>query len=178
MGMPVKAFLRLSWAALTSAIWAFAIIMFLFPAHGTAAPVQQARQTVQLTAVTQPARHHAALSPGSAMLNWAETQTGKPYIWGGTGPWGYDCSGLVYAAALHIGITLPRTTYEMLGSWHLVPIPLSQARRGDLLFYGTGHVEFATMWHNVSFGAHDSGSTIGWIQWGTYWAPSMAFRVR
>ena len=36
--------------------------------------------------------------------------TGCSYIWGGTGPSGYDCSGLVQAAYAQAGISLPRTT--------------------------------------------------------------------
>lgn len=30
-------------------------------------------------------------------LNWARQQAGKPYIWGATGPVGYDCSGFMSA---------------------------------------------------------------------------------
>src|SRR5699024_6947903 len=33
-----------------------------------------------------------------SVLDFARAQIGKPYIWGGTGPDGYDCSGLVQAA--------------------------------------------------------------------------------
>src|SRR6266567_2808676 len=63
---------------------------------------------------------NASGSYGGSALNWAEANaTGHWYQWGGTGP-NYDCSGLVYKAFLHEGITLPRTTYGMLGSWHLV----------------------------------------------------------
>src|SRR5262249_22658212 len=52
--------------------------------------------------------------------HWALHQKGKPYVWGGSGPHGFDCSGLVYASYRHHGVKLPRTTYEMLGNWHLV----------------------------------------------------------
>jgi NlpC/P60 family len=70
-------------------------------------------------------RRHAIVCPaGSCRYNpprlvafhWAKTQAGKPYIYGGTGPNGYDCSGLVYAAYKRVGFTLPRTTQGMLTS--------------------------------------------------------------
>jgi cell wall-associated NlpC family hydrolase len=114
----------------------------------------------------------------NAALNWAESQAGKPYAYGGAGPYSYDCSGLVMAAFGHIGISLPHGTYALLGDPHLIRVPLSDIRRGDLLFYGSGHVEFATIWPDMSFGAHDSGTTVGWIQWWPGgWQPTMAFEV-
>lgn len=126
-----------------------------------------------------PAAHAAAESAGASILDTAETRAGDWYSYGSAGPGYFDCSGLVYWAAAQHGITLPRTTYGMLaGSAHLEWIPLSQARRGDLLFYGSGHVEFATIWSHVSFGAHDTGTRVGWIRWGGSWAPTEAMRIR
>ena len=43
-------------------------------------------------------------------------EMGKPYKWGGTGPDGYDCSGLVYALYKKLGITLPRTSRGQAGA--------------------------------------------------------------
>lgn len=100
------------------------------------------------------------------------------YAWGGTGWWGYDCSGLVYAAYRHEGIYLPRTTYEMLASWHLVRIPAWEARRGDLAFYGYGHVEFVTAWRHTTLGAQRPGTLVGWHHSSSWWHPTMYFRVR
>jgi cell wall-associated NlpC family hydrolase len=117
----------------------------------------------------------AVNSYGNVALNWAETQQGKPYEWGGTGPSAYDCSGLVQAAYEHAGINLPRTTYDMLDSSHLVRT--YHPERGDLAFYGSGHVELVTVWHDQTFGAHDTGSTIGWITYGGYWVPTAYYRV-
>ena len=72
-------------------------------------------------------------------INWIITQLGKPYIWGGVGPVGYDCSGLVQQAWRAIGISLPRTTGAMISAG--VEIPPQNAKRGDLLFpSGAGHV--------------------------------------
>lgn len=124
--------------------------------------------------------HASTTTLGGQMLNWAEAHAkGHPYVMGGTGPYGYDCSGTVYAAARALGISLPRTSYEMArGSAHLTPIPLSQARRGDILVYpGAGHVEFRTIWRNGSFGAAHHGTVVWWHTWSAYYHPVAALRV-
>lgn len=112
-------------------------------------------------------------------LDWAEAQAGKPYIWGGTGPAGFDCSGLVVEAWLHgAGVQLPRTTYQIAADLsRLRIIPVSQAKRGDLLFFGTGHVELKTRAANGSFGALEPGTRIGWHRWSAYWHPTFAMAL-
>jgi cell wall-associated NlpC family hydrolase len=140
-----------------------------------AAPAAQA--SVSASAVTS---SYGGSSAGNAALNWAEKHaTGCWYTYGGTScAQGYDCSGLVMEAFGHgAGIWLPHSTYSMLGNSHLHRIPLSQARRGDLMFYGSGHVEINTVWYHQTFGAHDTGSRVGWITWGPYWYPTAAYRV-
>jgi cell wall-associated NlpC family hydrolase len=117
---------------------------------------------------------------GNAALNWAERHaTGCWYYYGGSScSQGYDCSGLVMEAFGHgAGIWLAHSTYAMLGSPHLHWIPLSQAQRGDLMFYGSGHVEINTIWYHQTFGAHDWGQRTGWITWGPWWYPTAAYRV-
>lgn len=47
---------------------------------------------------------------GSGALQAGMTQIGKPYVWGATGPDGFDCSGLVVWAYKQIGKTLPRSS--------------------------------------------------------------------
>jgi len=117
---------------------------------------------------------------GNAALNWAEGHaTGCWYSYGGSScsP-GYDCSGLVMEAfGQGAGIWLPHSTYTMLGSRHLHRIALSQARRGDLMFYGSGHVEINTVWYHQTFGAHHSGERVGWRKWSPWWYPTAAYRV-
>ena len=76
------------------------------------------------------ASYYGGSAAGNAALDWAEGHAaGCWYSYGGTGCYpGYDCSGLVMEAFAHgAGITLPRTTYEMLGSRHLHWVPASQA---------------------------------------------------
>ena len=66
-------------------------------------------------------------------IAYALDQLGKPYIWGGTGPTGYDCSGLVMMAYQAAGIDLPRTTFQQVDAGTPV-YSLSQLQPGDLLF--------------------------------------------
>jgi cell wall-associated NlpC family hydrolase len=66
-------------------------------------------------------------------IAYAAAQLGKPYIWGGTGPAGYDCSGLVMMAYHAAGISLPRTTFQQVDAGTPVYSD-SQLEPGDLLF--------------------------------------------
>ena len=132
---------------------------------------------IGLAVLIPAARASASYDLGGSILDTAETRAGDWYSYGAAGPSAFDCSGLVVWAAAQHGIYLPRTTYAMPGSPHLRWIPLADARRGDLLFYGSGHVEFATVWWHESFGAHDSGSRVGWIEWGPWWHPTAAYRI-
>jgi len=73
-------------------------------------------------------------------VDFAFSQLGCPYVFGGTGPChqGYDCSGLVQAAWAAAGVSIPRTSEEQAG---LPAVPLSQIQPGDILeFVGDGHV--------------------------------------
>lgn len=116
---------------------------------------------------------------GDRVLNKAITKAGHWYSYGAAGPTYFDCSGLIFWSAQQLGITLPRTTFGMLaGSAHLYRIPLSWAHRGDLLFYGSGHVELDTAWYHTSFGAHHSGTQVSWRGWNRYYAPTAAMRFR
>lgn len=149
---------------LPAALFTLAVLLALPLAAVTASPAQAGTATL-----------------GDRVLNAAETQAGCWYSYGAAGPCshGYDCSGTVYWAAQRLGISIPRTTYGMLaGSAHLYRIPLSQIRRGDLVFYGSGHVEIDTLWYHTSFGAQHTGTRVGWHRWDSYWAPTAAMRFR
>ncbi|RJL33382.1 bifunctional lytic transglycosylase/C40 family peptidase [Bailinhaonella thermotolerans] len=70
------------------------------------------------------------------ILAYAMKQRGKPYIWGGTGPRGFDCSGIIYMAYREAGLSIPRTTF---GQWPFgVKIQAGTERPGDLVFFNSG----------------------------------------
>jgi cell wall-associated NlpC family hydrolase len=156
---------------------ALAIALFAPSAAAAVVAAPAAQASVSRSAATS---DYGGSWAGNAALNWAESHAhGCWYYYGGTGcsP-GYDCSGLVMEAFGHAaGIWLPHSTYTMLSDPHLHPIPLSQARRGDLMFYGSGHVEIDTVWYHSTFGAHDWGQRVGWVTWGPWWYPTAAYRV-
>jgi cell wall-associated NlpC family hydrolase len=87
----------------------------------------------------------ASASQGDIAANWALSQLGKPYQWGGAGPDSYDCSGLAMVAWAHAGVQIAHWTgYQ----WNSGPhVPVSQLQRGDLLFYATNTSDPNTIHH-------------------------------
>ena len=71
-----------------------------------------------------------------AALGFAAHQIGTPYLWGGNGQGGFDCSGLSRAAFAAAGVSLPRVAQEQFGAGP--PAGGSSALPGDLLFFGSG----------------------------------------
>lgn len=67
-------------------------------------------------------------------LAYARAQIGQPYLWGGEGNGGFDCSGLVQAAYHSAGVALPRVAQAQYDAGTKVAGPLAI---GDLVFFGT-----------------------------------------
>jgi peptidoglycan DL-endopeptidase CwlO len=64
---------------------------------------------------------------------------GVPYVWGGSTPRGFDCSGLVMYAFAQIGISMPHSSYAQFAMG--TPVSISQLQAGDLVFFaGASHV--------------------------------------
>ncbi|MFF0307968.1 C40 family peptidase [Streptosporangium sp. NPDC004379] len=73
-------------------------------------------------------------------VRWAMSKRGVPYVWGGTGHGGFDCSGLMQRAYRAAGIKLPRVTYDQYAAFHK-KVSWKNLKPGDLVFFsGLGHV--------------------------------------
>jgi len=70
---------------------------------------------------------------GQAVVNAATSLVGSPYRYGGRGPNGFDCSGLVYYSYRAAGVEVPRTSAQQFRA--STPIGIDAARPGDLLFF-------------------------------------------
>ena len=70
-----------------------------------------------------------------SVLNYAAQFLGVPYVYGGSTPSGFDCSGLVQYVYSHFGINLGRTTYTQ--QYAGTKISVASAQAGDLYFWGS-----------------------------------------
>ncbi|MFB7377643.1 NlpC/P60 family protein [Kitasatospora purpeofusca] len=98
-----------------------------------AAATRASRSAAERPAFTGPVSGRAA-----AVVQFAYSQLGKPYVWGATGPSGYDCSGLTGAAYRAAGVQLPRVSQAQ---WNAgARIARADLQPGDLVFfYGDLH---------------------------------------
>ena len=87
----------------------------------------------------------ASSQQGNVAADWALSQIGRPYQWGGAGSYTYDCSGLTMVAWAQAGVFLLHYTgYQWEEGVH---VPLDDLQRGDLLFYATDNSDPATIHH-------------------------------
>lgn len=70
----------------------------------------------------------------SAVVKAAMRYIGTPYVWGGSSPLGFDCSGFTsYVYKQVLGITLPRVSYQQGNGGQ--GVSKDQMRPGDLVFW-------------------------------------------
>ena len=85
----------------------------------------------------------AVEEPGSRLVTdqvveIALESIGTPYVWGGTGANGFDCSGLIQFAYAQVGILLPRISRAQIGSGSPVAADPRLLRPGDVLGFAAG----------------------------------------
>lgn len=78
-----------------------------------------------------------------AIVTYAAQFQGVKYVWGGTSPSGFDCSGFVQYVYAHFGISIPRVSEDQFNFG--TPVDISNLQPGDLVFFhyegrGPGHV--------------------------------------
>lgn len=72
-------------------------------------------------------------SSASGVISTAKSLTGSPYVWGGTTPGGFDCSGFIQYAFAQNGESIPRTVSQMWNAGSYVSSPST----GDIVFFET-----------------------------------------
>ena len=123
-----------------------------------------------------PVSPFALKNPGNtaaAIIRTAKQYIGVPYVWAGTSPSGFDCSGLVYYVFKQHGISLNRTAKTQYQ--HGTFIPKGNLQPGDLVFFentyttGISHVGIYIGDGQFIHASSSKGVTISSLS-NTYWA--------
>ncbi|MCL2378505.1 MAG: C40 family peptidase [Defluviitaleaceae bacterium] len=113
-----------------------------------------------------PARSSSAINSyvQDDVIQRAMSLLGRPYRWGGNGPYSFDCSGFVIYVLRPFGVTLPRRSRDMVSSG--VHVNRSDVQPGDLLFFATmggGTVSHVGMYIGGGQLIHSSSSRSGGV---------------
>jgi cell wall-associated NlpC family hydrolase len=108
---------------------------------------RDARVAHETTVQTIADRKERARDRVAGVLKTATAQIGDGYAYGGTGPDGFDCSGLTAYAFADAGVSLPHNSHAQAAMGE--PIDRNEIRPGDLVFFstagpGASHVGVAT----------------------------------
>lgn len=97
-----------------------------------------AARQVEASASGSPSSQVSVSVSSSAIVNKAYQYLGVPYVWGGTSPSGFDCSGFTQYVYRSQGVSLPRVSGDQASSGTYVSI--ANAQPGDLLYFGQSRV--------------------------------------
>ena len=98
--------------------------------------LQAAIDVANAAAASRPNRGNTTVSAtGNSIVDYAYQFLGTPYVWAGTSPSGFDCSGFTqYVFRNAAGVSLPRTTYDQINVG--VAVSYNDLQPGDLVFFG------------------------------------------
>lgn len=102
--------------------------------------IQIGQQLKIPTTTTAPLNPVPTISKAQAVINEAKKYIGVPYVWGGSTPAGFDCSGLVNYVFNKVGVSVPRTVATLWAGEK----PVSAPNPGDLVFFDINQTGTAT----------------------------------
>ena len=101
-------------------------------------PVDFTYSYTAAAAVSSQSSHYTLSNPViQSVIDTAESFLGLPYVWGGTTPAGFDCSGFVQYVYGQNGYSLTRTTYTQWDNDGTF-VSKSELQPGDLIYFGSG----------------------------------------
>lgn len=120
----------------------------------------------------------ASTGSSNELLAFAKKFVGTPYVWGGTSPSGFDCSGFTQYVYRQFGIDVPRVSYQQASSGPRISI--ADAKAGDLVAWdnssrndGADHVGIY-LGNGYVIHAPKPGDAVKISKiWGNPWAVSM-----
>lgn len=112
----------------------------------------------------------------SSLINAGKKYQGVPYVWGGSSPSGFDCSGFIYYVHNEVGINIPRTNTD---GYYNRSFSVSNPIPGDLVFFkntykqGISHMGIYLGNGQFLHAGTSQGVTIGNVN-DSYWGPKFA----
>ena len=111
----------------------------------------------------------------SGIVQEAKKHLGTPYVWAGTSPSGFDCSGYIQYVFKQEGVSLPRTVAGMYADNRLSSVSRSALQVGDLVFFetykpGASHVGIYVGGNQFIHAGSSRGVEISSLS-NSYWSP-------
>lgn len=106
-----------------------------------------------------------ASATGAAIAKYSLNFIGYPYLYGGTSPSGWDCSGFVQYVFAQFGVSLPRTSGAMMSVGSPVG-SLAEAQPGDIIA-SAGHAAIyignGMVMNAMDYGAGTNTAAVAWV---------------
>jgi len=104
---------------------------------------------------TDTAREVPATGISKKVIGIALKMEGVPYVYGGSTPDGFDCSGLVHYAYRQAGVSVPRTSHaQQIAAVQVNP---EQVQPGDLLFFSDHKIRHVAIYVGRDTFIHSPG---------------------
>ena len=134
----------------------------------------------QDTVLTKTVSSAEALKMRLSLVSLAKKQVGYPYVYGGSKPGGFDCSGLMQYLYNKQGISLQRrSTLQLMNG---IIIPKDQIRPGDLVFFRVPGDSTLTSHVGIYIGngqiIHAGSKGVGYARLNGYWFKDYYLCVR